>query len=102
MSDCVFCKIVAGDLPSKKVFENELFLAFLTIKPKGPNHTLLIPKTHYRWFYDLPDDLYDQIFKIVKTLAQELQAKTKADYVKLLIDGKDVPHVHVHLIPSSL
>jgi histidine triad (HIT) family protein len=102
MSGCIFCKIVAGKIPSTKVFENERFLAFLTIEPKGPQHTLLIPKEHYRWFYELPEDIYDELFRTAKMLARELKTKTSVDYVKLLLDGKDVPRVHVHLIPSSL
>ena len=102
MENCIFCKIVAGEIPSTKVFENERFLAFLTIEPKGPQHTLLIPKEHHRWFYELPEDLYDGLFRTAKTLALELKTKTNADYVKLLLDGKDVPHVHLHLTPSSL
>ncbi|MBC7836356.1 HIT domain-containing protein, partial [Acetobacteraceae bacterium] len=66
MEDCIFCKIVSEELPSTKVFENERLLGFLTIEPKGPQHTLLIPKAHYRWFYDMPEELSDEIFKTAK------------------------------------
>ncbi|MSR70719.1 HIT family protein [Candidatus Kaiserbacteria bacterium] len=102
MPDCIFCKIVAGEIPSQKKFENERFLAFLTIDPKGPQHTLLIPKAHYQWFTDLPDDVSDELFRIAKRLAKELKEETKSDYVRLGIVGKDVPHVHVHLVPQRL
>ena len=53
MTDCLFCKIVAGEIPCQKVYEDDKFLAFLDIKPQSPGHTLLIPKTHYRWVYDV-------------------------------------------------
>lgn len=77
-------------------------IAFLDIHPKGPQHTLLIPKEHYSWFYDMPDELSDHLFRTAKKLALNLKKETATDYVKLSLDGKDVPHVHVHLIPQNL
>lgn len=100
MEDCIFCKIVAGQIPSNKVYEDDQVLAFLDIHPKGPGHTLLIPKAHYRWFEEMPDDVYDHVFRSAKKLSLEMKAKG-ADHVQLGIVGKDVPHVHIHLIPRA-
>ena len=102
MDDCIFCKIVAGEIPAHKTFENSEFIAFPDIHPKAPGHTLLIPKVHYQWFDELPDELYAKLFENAKMLARELKQKNGADYVHLSIVGKDVPHVHVHLIPRTM
>ena len=74
----------------------------LDIHPKAPGHTLLIPKAHYQWFDELPDDLSDHLFRTAQVLARELKRKDGTDYVHLSIVGKDVPHVHIHLIPRKL
>ncbi len=100
--DCIFCKIIAGEIPTKKTFEDEQFIAFLDIHPHSPGHTLLIPKEHYQWFYDLPDELSDHLFRRSKILAKKIKEEYGSDYVRLSIAGDQVPHVHVHLIPSKL
>ena len=102
MENCIFCKIASGEIPSKKVYEDDQVFAFLDIHPKAPGHTLLIPKAHYQWFDELPDDLSDHLFRTAKVLARELKRKDGTDYVHLSIVGKDVPHVHIHLIPRKL
>lgn len=102
MENCIFCKIVEGKIPSEKVYEDDTSLAFLDINPKALGHTILIPKAHYQWFYDLPDDLSIIFFARAKKLALELKQKYSADYVQLSIVGKDVPHTHIHLIPKKL
>lgn len=102
MTDCIFCKIVAGDIPATKTYEDESAIAFLDIHPRAPGHTLLIPKTHYQWFTDLPDEASDSLFRTAKKLAQKLKSEHTADYVRLSIVGRDVPHVHIHLIPQHL
>src|SRR3989344_8810607 len=99
MENCIFCKIVAGDIPAEKTYEDSDFVAFLDVNPKAPGHTLLIPKNHYTWVWDLPDTLFTHLFETAKKLVPELKAKTGADYVQLSIVGKDVPHAHAHLIP---
>lgn len=100
MEDCIFCKIVAGQIPGSKVYEDDEVLAFLDIHPKGPGHTLLIPKAHYRWFEQMPDELYDKVFRAAKKLSLDMKERG-ADHVQLSIVGKDVPHAHVHLIPRE-
>ncbi len=100
--DCIFCKISRKELPTTTVYEDDKFIAFLDINPVREGHTLLVPKDHYRWFTDLPSDLYDEMFRTAKTLALRLQADYQADYVRLGIVGKDVPHTHIHLVPQKM
>lgn len=96
---CIFCKIVAGEIPAEKIYEDKDTLAFLDIHPKAPGHTLLIPKEHHQWFYELPDGLYRHLFDVAKKLALKLKEKHTAKLVKLSIVGDEVPHAHIHLIP---
>jgi len=102
MDTCIFCNIAQGNIPSQRVYEDDRSVAFLDIHPKAPGHTLLIPKEHYQWFDELPDDLSDHLFRVAKQLAREFKQQATTDYVHLSIVGKDVPHVHIHLIPRKL
>ena len=103
MDDCIFCKIAAGKIPSEKIHhEDSDVVSFLDINPVSPGHTLVVPTAHYHWFYELPDELSNKLFKVARELARELKQKTGADYIQLSIVGKDVPHVHIHLIPRRL
>lgn len=102
MENCIFCKIGAGTVPAQKVYEDDMVVAFLDIHPKAPGHTLLIPKSHHRWFYDMPDDIAADLFKSAKTVALKLKTDYQADFVRLGIVGTDVPHVHIHLIPQNI
>ncbi len=100
--NCIFCKIAHKEIPKEFLYEDENFLAFLDIHPRAAGHTLLIPKDHYRWFTDMPDEVSDKFFHTAKQLAQKLKDEYKADYVRLGIVGVDVPHTHIHLIPLKL
>lgn len=103
MPDCIFCKIAKGEIPSRKVHhEGDTVVSFLDINPQAPGHTLVIPVEHFEWFQDMPDDLYDRVFRAAKKISKDLKAEYGADFIKLRIDGRDVPHVHVHLIPQKL
>ena len=102
MENCIFCKIIAGEIPAKKTFEDENAIAVLDIHPKAKGHTLLIPKEHHEWFQDMPDSVSDVLFRTAKKLARQLKSEYGADYIHLSIVGRDVPHVHVHLIPRML
>jgi histidine triad (HIT) family protein len=103
MENCIFCKIAAGEIPSRKVnHEDNTIISFLDINPQASGHTLVIPVEHYVWFQDMPDDLSDRLFRASKKIAKQLKTEYGADSIKLRIDGKDVPHVHVHLIPQKL
>lgn len=99
MKNCVFCKIVSCEIPSEKSYEDEHVIAFADIRPRAPGHTLLVPRTHYQWFYELPDEVSDHLFRIAKKLALQLKEKYQAKLVKLSVVGDEVPHTHIHLIP---
>lgn len=102
MSDCIFCKIVAGEIPTHFTYENEFVVAFPDIHPRVPGHTLVIPKEHHPWFYEVPSEIANEWFSAAQFLALKLKEDTKADYVQLSIIGKDVPHAHIHLLPRTL
>ncbi len=101
MENCIFCKIAKGEIPADKVYEDDKVIAFLDIHPKAPGHTLLIPKEHHRWFYEMPDAIAADLFNAAKLVALKLKADYSSDFVRLGIVGTDVPHVHVHLIPQE-
>lgn len=102
MENCIFCKIAAGEVPSQKEHhEDEAIVSFLSVPQRAPNHTLVIPVGHYRWFYEMPDDVSNKLFKAARQLAAKLKEETGADFIKLLIEGTEVPHVHIHLLPQK-
>jgi histidine triad (HIT) family protein len=100
--NCIFCKIVNKEIPSQITFEDESCVAFLDIHPKAPGHTLLIPKEHYEWFTDVPEELSKTLFQNAHRLARKLKEEYKADYIRLGIVGTDISHTHIHLIPLHL
>jgi histidine triad (HIT) family protein len=102
MDNCIFCKIARKEIAAEIVFEDELSIAFLDISPKAPGHTHLIPKAHYQWFTDLPNEVSVPLFENAKRFSQKLKVDYAADYVRLGIVGTDVPHTHIHLIPQKL
>lgn len=101
MSDCIFCKIIAGEIPSAKLWEDERFFAFLDINPVNPGHTLLIPKEHVDYLFDVEDPLYSELFKAAKAVSRPLQKAMMSQRVGVVVEGLLVPHVHIHLIPIN-
>jgi histidine triad (HIT) family protein len=99
METCVFCQIIDGVESAHRISESEDFLAFLTIRPCNPGHTLLISKRHVDYVFDLEEPLYSGIFRTAKQLAGPLQQATDAKRVGVAIEGLSVPHVHLHLVP---
>lgn len=101
MEQCIFCKIVKGELPSYKIWEDDRHLAFLSIFPIKEGHTLVIPKKHIDYFFDIEDqELADLIIaskKVSKMLVNSLKPKTNK--VGVMVAGMQVLHAHVHLIP---
>ncbi len=105
MDDCIFCKIVNGEMPSLKVYEDDYVLAFLDIMPLNPGHTLIIPKKHYEFITDIPDDDMGYIFKAIKKIANALRQGLNADGYNVLnnngkVAGQLVSHAHFHIIPK--
>lgn len=97
MTDCIFCKIAKGEIPSYKVYEDDIFLAFLDIKPQAAGHCLIIPKTHYQWTYDVPN--FGQFWEVAQKIALAQIKALNCEFVSFMTLGKDVPHAHIHVIP---
>ena len=101
MNDCIFCKIIKGEIPSYTIYEDDKMKAFLDVNPVSNGHVLLIPKTHYKNFLDTPDELIKDIYHIIKTkIYPLLEEKLKITGLSICQIGKDVNHYHIHLIPQ--
>ena len=98
-NDCIFCKIVKGEIPSYKIYEDGEFLAFLDIKPVSDGHLLIIPKKHIVWMQDADDETTAKIFNLSKKIMVAMKKGLPCDYVLVSIVGTEVPHFHIHLIP---
>ena len=94
----IFSKIVAGEIPCYKIYEDDTVLAFLDIHPESKGHTLVIPKIEVDKIYDLPDDVYIHLMEVVKKLSKNMEEKLGARTLWKVV-GTDVPHAHVHLMP---
>ncbi len=98
MNDCIFCKIAKGEMPAEKVYEDENFLAFLDIKPLSPGHTLVIPKEHFRWVWNVPNA--GKFFNVAKKIALAIQKSFGTEEVFSKIIGEEIPHAHIWLFPN--
>ena len=101
MSDDIFCKIVKEEIPAVKIWEDEKYLAFLDVTPINPGHTLLIPKKHTDYLFDLNDKEYSELMLNAKKIAKLLKDKLKPKRIGMIIEGFFVPHVHIHLVPLN-
>ena len=101
MDTCVFCKILNGSAPAHKVWENENFLAFLDINPVNSGHTMIIPKHHIDYVFDLEEPLYSELFQISKELSEPIRKVMQANRIGVVIEGFSVSHLHVHLVPIN-
>jgi len=98
MEKSIFSRIIDGEIPSFKVYEDDYTVAFLDIHPTQPGHTLVVPKKQVDHFEDLEEEDYRQLWETVKIVSQKLHVFGKKR-IGLQIIGVDVPHAHVHLIP---
>lgn len=98
-ASCIFCKIIAGEIPATKIYEDENFLAFLDIHPQSPGHTQVIPKKHYRWVWDVPNA--GEYFEVVKKIAKAQQKAFGTDWILSRIIGDEVPHAHIWVYPEN-
>ncbi|MBI2475789.1 MAG: HIT family protein [Candidatus Taylorbacteria bacterium] len=101
---CVFCKVISGELPSSKVYEDEEVFAFLDIKPVNPGHALVIPKKHFESIHDTPDELVAKMSVIAKKIAGVIEQKLGAKGVNIGMNngvaaGQIVFHAHIHIMP---
>ncbi|HZE20735.1 MAG TPA: HIT family protein [Desulfobaccales bacterium] len=104
MQDCIFCRIAAGQAPAVRILETPGVLAFLDIAPVNYGHTLIIPKTHYQNLLDLPDNLWLEMGRVSRRVAQALRVSLYAQGFNLGMNnfeaaGQVVFHAHLHVIP---
>jgi histidine triad (HIT) family protein len=97
----IFTKIINGEIPSYKVFEDEHTFAFLDINPIEVGHTLIVPKIEIDYFIDVPEPYYSAVFKNAKIISAAIHEATGCKRVGTIIAGWDVPHFHYHLIPMN-
>lgn len=101
MDDCIFCKIVEGEIPASKVYEDNDVLAFLTIEAINPGHTLIIPKRHIESVWDMEDDLYARNMATVKKVSVALDLAFDPKKVGVMVAGWEVSHAHTHVVPMN-
>lgn len=104
MEECLFCKIVKGELPSSKIYEDEDTLAFLDLFPVNKGHSLVIPKEHYENIFDVPAESLSKISSVMKNVADAVKKGINADGISIAqSNGKDagqiIPHIHFHIMP---
>ncbi|MEK7460116.1 MAG: HIT family protein [Patescibacteria group bacterium] len=104
MKDCLFCKMIAGEIPVQKVYEDEHFLAFLDIHPVNIGHTLVIPKVHSANLYDTTDETLSLLAPVIKKLAIAIKKGVSANGINIEMNneasaGQIIFHTHIHVIP---
>lgn len=102
--DCIFCKIVAGEIPCCKVFEDDRALAFMDIMPLNKGHLLIIPKDHYENIFEIEDDLYGHLMSLISRTAKAVRKVVEPDGLNIMqLNGRAanqvVPHLHIHIVP---
>ncbi len=99
VKDCIFCKIVKGEIPAFKVYEDEDYLAFLDIAPFTVGHTLVVPKKHYRWVWEAED--LGKYVQVVGKIAKHYQEVLDSKLVAGVVWGMDVAHAHFQILPNA-
>ena len=104
MDHCIFCKIAKGEIPSDKVYEDDVVFAFLDIHPRSPGHTMVIPKTHAETMLDLPSEQIGLFFQDVQMLVSIIKKALAPDAFTLgmnhgRVSGQEVDHMHFHIMP---
>ena len=98
MNNCIFCKIVDGEIPAYKVYEDENFLAFLDIHPIAPGQVQVIPKKHVRWVWDVEN--VGEYFEVARKIAKAQEKAFNTDWILSKIVGEDVEHAHIWVYPA--
>lgn len=104
MSDCIFCKLAGGEIPTATLFENDEFRVILDAGPATKGHCLVLPKAHYANLFEIPDDVLGRAHGVAKLMAQKLTEVTGCDGVNIVQNngeaaGQTVFHFHIHVIP---
>lgn len=103
MNDCIFCKILKGEIPSKKLYEDDKVIVIMDVNPKVDGHSLIIPKEHVVDFMEVSDELLTHIYKVARKMSNKLMTKLDANAITLGInygDSQMVKHLHMHLLPN--
>ena len=100
--NCIFCKIVKKEISSDQVYENKNFFVFLDNQPVSHGHILIIPKEHIVWMQEAEDKLISEIFILTKKIMLAMKKGMMCDYVQVSVNGEEIPHFHIHLIPRYL
>jgi histidine triad (HIT) family protein len=95
----IFTKIIRGEIPSHKVYEDDFCYAFLDISPLAKGHTLVVPKQEVDYIFDLSEDLYTTLLANSKKIAKAIEKVVPCKRIGIAVVGLEVPHAHVHLIP---
>jgi histidine triad (HIT) family protein len=101
MSDCKFCLISEGMFPCHKVWEDSKFLAFLDVNPINAGHTLLIPKPHVEYIFEMNEQAYSELLAAARKLSEPIRRAAGSKRVGMAVEGFSVPHVHIHLVPVN-
>ena len=101
IESCIFCKIVADEMPKHLIAEDDRTLAILTIDPYSEGHTLVIPKKHSDYLWEAEPEDYTAVHNMAKKIAESLQEQFKTELVVSAVDGTEVKHTHLHLIPTN-
>jgi len=101
MTDSLFTKIINGDIPCHKVYEDERTFAFMDIHPMTSGHVLVVSKTQKEFVWDLSDDDYSAVMATARRVARRQKEVLQAPYVHLSVIGVDVPHAHIHVVPFA-
>lgn len=99
MEDSLFTRIIKGEIPCHRIYEDDRVIAFLDVHPLHEGHTLVVPKTQVDHLWDLPQDDYVYLWNIVKTLGDHIRQTLETPRVGVVVEGFGVPHAHVHLVP---
>ena len=97
----IFSKIINGEIPSYKIYEDDRYYAFLDINPLAKGHTLVIPKVEVDYIFDLEDDLIGDMLTVSKKIAKAIDRTIDCKRVGMAVLGLEVPHAHIHLIPIN-
>ena len=101
MKDCVLCKVVTGELPSHKIYEDDYCIGVLDITPCAPGHCLIVPKKHVEKFYDLSDEDIKKLFSAAKKVAKKIKVAYNPDHVCIFARGGRLPHLHIAVFQSN-
>ena len=99
MQDSIFTRIIKGEINSYKVLEEDKFIAFLDVNPIKEGHTLVVPKMQVDYIYDLPEDIFKELFVFSKKVSKILKKTFDCKRIGLSVIGLEVPHAHIHLVP---